>query len=121
MSQLLTPPPPPLLIHFQFLFFRTYKTLSFRVWFFKQGQEFTIFFSGCLNLSAHLFVGNMVFVRNEMFSTLVSISSQRSVFLSLTLLIHKHTEYMAIPWECFGFAIELRGMLLYLKICLCNP
>ena len=32
--------------------------------FFKQGQEFIIFFGGCLNLSAHLFIGNMVFIRN---------------------------------------------------------
>ena len=66
-GQSLPDPPPPhththITIRFQFLFFRTYKILSFR--FIKHGQEISIFFSGCLNLSAQLFVGNMVLVQN---------------------------------------------------------
>ena len=32
--------------------------------FLHQGHEFIIFFSGCLNLSVSLFIGNMVLVRN---------------------------------------------------------
>ena len=32
--------------------------------FLDQGQEFVIFSNGCLNLSANLLIGNMVFVRN---------------------------------------------------------
>ena len=32
--------------------------------FLDQGQEFIIFFNGCLDLSADLLIGNMVLVRN---------------------------------------------------------
>ena len=56
------PPESQLLMHFQFLFTQTYRKAEFP--FLDQDQEFIIFFSGCWNLSANLFIGFIFLVRN---------------------------------------------------------
>ena len=44
-------PGAPLQIHFQFLFFFFFLDLGYlKLQFLNQGQDFTIFFSGCFNL-----------------------------------------------------------------------
>ena len=78
------PPPPETLITYTFSVYvlsHTYKNFGFPL--LQQAKEFIIFFSGCLNLSANLFIGTMVLVRNVQEPLIASLLKGLPSFLLL--------------------------------------
>ena len=72
-----------------------------------QGQDYVIFSSGCLDLSANILTLNMVFVRDVKKTLGNMIGPQRHAFFSLTLvsrsITHRHTVVVGITVKILKF------------------